>query len=122
MKELRHYLRFIVIVLLASAVPAIAQLREVGTGAPGPVMAPHITAELISDSRTISPGSASHVALSLTMEAGWHVYWQYAGDSGEAATVSWSAPQGITLGLMQYPAPSRLVPGWATSSHDQEAG
>jgi DsbC/DsbD-like thiol-disulfide interchange protein len=103
-------------------VPAIAQLREVGTGAPGPVMAPHITAELISDSRTISPGSASHAALSLTMEAGWHVYWQYAGDSGEAATVSWSAPQGITLGLMQYPAPSRLVPGWATSSHDQEAG
>ena len=111
MKVLRHYLRVLVIVLLASAVPAIAQLREVGTGAPGPVKAPHITAELISDSGTISPGSASHVALSLTMESGWHVYWQYAGDSGEAPTVSWSAPQGITLGPMQYPAPSRLPLG-----------
>ena len=111
MKALRHYLRFIAVVLLTLAVPAIAQLREVGTGAPGPVKAPHITAELISDSGTISPGSASHVALSLTMESGWHVYWQYAGDSGEAPTVSWSAPQGITLGPMQYPAPSRLPLG-----------
>jgi DsbC/DsbD-like thiol-disulfide interchange protein len=111
MKALRHYLRFLVIVLLASAAPAIAQFREVGTGAPGPVKAPHITAELISDSGTIAPGSASHVALSLTMESGWHVYWQYAGDSGEAPTVSWSAPQGITLGPMQYPAPSRLPLG-----------
>jgi thiol:disulfide interchange protein len=111
MKAFRHYLRFIAIVLSTLAVPAIAQLREVGTGAPGPVKAPHITAELISDSGTISPGSASHVALSLTMESGWHVYWQYAGDSGEAPTVSWSAPQGITLGPMQYPAPSRLPLG-----------
>jgi hypothetical protein len=33
-----------------------AQLREVGTGAPGPVKAPHLTAELISDSWTINPG------------------------------------------------------------------
>jgi thiol:disulfide interchange protein DsbD len=45
------------------------------------------------------------------MEPGWHVYWQYAGDSGEVPNVSWSAPQEITLGPMQYPAPSRLPLG-----------
>jgi hypothetical protein len=37
MKALRHYLRFIAVVLLTLAEPAVAQLREVGTGAPGPV-------------------------------------------------------------------------------------
>jgi hypothetical protein len=35
MKALRHYLRFIAVVLSTLAVPAIAQLREVGTGVPG---------------------------------------------------------------------------------------
>jgi thiol:disulfide interchange protein DsbD len=66
---------------------------------------------LIADSGTISPGGTSHVALSLTLEPGWHVYWVYAGDSGEAPSVAWSAPQGIVLGPMQYPAPSRLPLG-----------
>ncbi|HEY4357784.1 MAG TPA: thioredoxin family protein [Acidobacteriaceae bacterium] len=111
MQAMRHYLRFIVIVLLTPVLASSAQLREVGTGAPGPVKAPHITAELISDSGAISPGGRSRVALLLTMESGWHVYWQYAGDSGQAPTVSWAAPQGITLGPMQYPAPSRLPLG-----------
>lgn len=108
MKTLRSRLQSLILVLPALAMPAFGQIHEVGTGAPGPIQAPHITAELISDSGLVSPGSKSHVALSLTMEPGWHVYWQYAGDSGEAPVVAWSAPQGMTLGSMQYPAPSRL--------------
>ena len=79
-----------------------AQLRELGSGAPGPVKAQHLTAELISDS------GASRVALLLTLEPGWHVYWAYAGDSGEPPRVTWSLPPGITVEPMRYPAPSRL--------------
>ena len=97
--------------LLMLSVSAMAQIHEVGTGVPGPIQAPHLTAELIADSGTISPGGTSHVALSLTLELGWHVYWVYAGDSGEAPSVAWSSPQGIVLGPMQYPAPSRLPLG-----------
>ena len=33
-----------------------AQVRESGTGEPGPVKSQHLTAELISDSGTIAPG------------------------------------------------------------------
>ena len=76
------------------------QLHESGTGAPGPLKAPHLTAELISDSGTITPGAKSRVALSLTLEPGWHVYWVYAGDAGEPPAVTWSLPQGVAVGSM----------------------
>ena len=50
---------------------------------PGPVRAQHLTAELISEAGTVATGGSSRVALALTLEPGWHVYWVYAGDSGE---------------------------------------
>jgi thiol:disulfide interchange protein len=90
---------------------AYGQLRELGTGAPGPLKAPHVTAELISDSGTIAPGMTSRVALSLTLDPGWHVYWVYAGDAGEPPVVMWSLPHGVSVGPMQYPVPSRLPVG-----------
>jgi len=104
---------------LASAMAALwalhsaahGQLRELGTGAPGPLKAPHVTAELISDSGTIVPGTTSREALSLTLDPGWHVYWVYAGDAGEPPVVMWSLPQGVAVGPMQYPVPSRLPVG-----------
>ena len=88
-----------------------AQVRELGTGAPCPVKASHLTAELIADHTTIAPGGSENIALSLTLDPGWHVYWVYAGDSGEPPEVIWSLPEGITVGPMQYPAPSRLPLG-----------
>jgi thiol:disulfide interchange protein DsbD len=88
-----------------------AQVRELGTGAPGPVKAPHLTAELIADYTTIAPGGSGHIALSLTLDPGWHVYWVYAGDAGEPPAVVWSLPQGVAVGPMQYPTPSRLPVG-----------
>jgi hypothetical protein len=85
-----------VLIALSSFCPT--QLREVGTGAPGPVKAPHLSAELVSDSGTISPGDKTRVALALTLEPGWHVYWVYAGDSGGAPEVQWSVPPGYLWG------------------------
>jgi DsbC/DsbD-like thiol-disulfide interchange protein len=89
---------FFTLVLLMFQPVSYAQLRELGRGAPGPVKVQHLTAELISDSGAVAPGSASRVALQLTLEPGWHVYWAYAGDSGEPPRVTWSLPPGITVG------------------------
>jgi DsbC/DsbD-like thiol-disulfide interchange protein len=91
MQNLIKRLSFLLPILIALPSFCHSQLRELGTGAPGPVKAPHLTAELISDSRTINPGGKTRVALALTLEPGWHVYWVYAGDSGEAPEVQWSA-------------------------------
>ena len=58
---------FLALALLMFQPVSYAQLRELGSGAPGPVKAQHLTAELISDSGAVAPGSASRVALSLRL-------------------------------------------------------
>ena len=74
MQNLIKRLLFLLPVLIALPSFCPAQLREVGTGVAGPVKAPHLSAELISDSGTIHPGGKTRVALALTLEPGWHVY------------------------------------------------
>src|SRR6267154_710787 len=91
--------------------PANAQLQVVGDGGPGPVKAQHLTAELVSLSPSIAPGGTLQVGLVLTLEEHWHVYWINAGDSGEPPKITWTLPEGITAGPMQFPIPSRLPLG-----------
>ncbi|HXC96278.1 MAG TPA: thioredoxin family protein [Edaphobacter sp.] len=91
--------------------PANGQLQAVGDGGPGPVKAQHLTAELVSLAPAIAPGSTLQVGLVLTLEEHWHVYWINAGDSGEPPKITWTLPEGITAGAMQFPIPSRLPLG-----------
>src|ERR1700735_4165769 len=98
--------------LLALVPPYIhAQIAEVGDGGPGPVKAPHLTAELTSLSPQIAPGGTVQIGLVLTMEEHWHVYWINAGDAGEPPHITWTLPAGGTAGPMQFPPPTRLPVG-----------
>src|SRR5260370_16639322 len=90
---------------------ANAQLQVVGDGGPGPVKAQHLTAELVSLAPGIAPGSTLQAGLVLTLEEHWHVYWINAGDSGEPPKITWTLPDGVTAGPMQFPIPSRLPLG-----------
>ena len=90
---------------------ATAQLQVVGDGGPGPVKAQHLTAELVSLAPDIAPGGTLQVGLVLTLEEHWHVYWINAGDSGEPPKITWTLPDGITAGPMQFPIPNRLPLG-----------
>ena len=95
---------------LAATAQALGQLKEIGAGHPGAIAAQHLTAELLADP-VIRPGAEAHLGLSLKLEPGWHVYWLYPGDSGQAPEVSWVPQQGVSPGPMQFPAPSRLPLG-----------
>ena len=88
-----------------------AQMQEFGDGGPGPVNAQHLTVQLVSLTPGIAPGGIAQVGLVLTLEDRWHVYWINAGDSGEAPSVKWTLPDGLTFGPMQFPVPSRLPLG-----------
>jgi thiol:disulfide interchange protein DsbD len=90
---------------------ASAQLQVVGDGGPGPVKAQHLTVELVSASPNIAPGGTLQTGLVFTLEEHWHVYWINAGDSGEPPKITWTLPDGITAGPMQFPIPSRLPLG-----------
>src|SRR5438270_452420 len=90
---------------------ANAQLQVVGDGGPGPVKAQHLTAELAPLSPGIDPRRTLQVGLVLTLEEHWHVYWINAGVSGEPPKITWTLPEPITAGPMQFPIPSRLPLG-----------
>jgi len=90
---------------------AHAQIQQFGDGGPGPIKAPHLTAELVSLSPNVAPGGSVYVGLVITLDEHWHVYWVNAGDSGNPPTIDWTLPKGVTAGPMQYPAPVRLPLG-----------
>jgi DsbC/DsbD-like thiol-disulfide interchange protein len=90
---------------------SLAQLREIGDGSAGPVKAEHVTAELVSTASFLAPGGTAQAALVLHLDPGWHVYWVDAGDSGEAPSVAWTLPSGVSAGPMQFAAPKRLPLG-----------
>ncbi len=97
--------------LFCLALPAVAQLQELGDGGPGPVKGQHLTAELVTLAPGIAPGGSQTVGLVLTLEEHWHVYWVNAGDSGQAPSIKWTLPAGLSAGPMQFGVPSRLPLG-----------
>ena len=64
-----------------------------------------VSAELVSEFKTLVPGKTNTVAVRLEMEDHWHTYWDYPGDSGLPTTVEWTLPDGLTAGPLQWPTP-----------------
>jgi thiol:disulfide interchange protein/DsbC/DsbD-like thiol-disulfide interchange protein len=68
-------------------------------------------AELISERTSVLPGETVFIALRMTMDPGWHIYWRNAGDAGlppqlilkETASIAEEA-----LGEMMWPLPKLL--------------
>ena len=71
----------------------------------------HVEAELVAESTALNAGADNSLALRLTPEAGWHVYWRNPGDSGLATSISWTLPDGLTAGALQWPYPHRETLG-----------
>ncbi len=68
-------------------------------------------AELIADHKTAAPGQTITAALTLKMDAGWHVYWQNAGDAGlppELIVSDASQIPASALGEFAWPIPHLL--------------
>ncbi len=75
----------------------------------GPAQATaNVTARLVSETSGIAPGQTIWLALELNIRAGWHTYWRNPGDSGEATSVAWTLPNGLTAGAIVWPAPHRF--------------
>ncbi|HVG51736.1 MAG TPA: protein-disulfide reductase DsbD domain-containing protein [Xanthobacteraceae bacterium] len=87
-------------VLIAPCVTFAAQSQPVST--------PRVTATLLSDRNTVTPGERFQVALVQNIAKGWHTYWANPGDSGEPTRIEWSLPTGVTAGDIQWPAPKAI--------------
>jgi len=71
----------------------------------------HAKVELISEQNVAPPGKPLWVGLLFRLDAGWHIYWQNPGDSGEPPKVQWQLPPGHAAGPIQWPQPIRLGGG-----------
>ena len=56
----------------------------------------------------MEPGSQLCVALALTMEEGWHIYWKNPGDSGLPTSIQWNLPEGFSVEETKWPYPQRF--------------
>ncbi len=85
---------------------------EPGAVPAGPVFRTrHVTAELLSEHRTLQPGSTAWLALRFRIAPRWHTYWRNAGDSGEATRIDWTLPAGYAAGDIAWPPPGRIAVG-----------
>lgn len=70
--------------------------------------APQTKVALISEAKSVVPGSTFSVALVLKPAPKWHLYWSYAGDSGAAPILAWSATNAKLIQPERFPAPQRI--------------
>jgi len=57
----------------------------------------------------IRPGATVPLLVRLTVEPGWHVYWENPGEGGVPTRVQLKVPDGFTVGPVRFPVPSRHV-------------
>jgi DsbC/DsbD-like thiol-disulfide interchange protein len=70
--------------------------------------APHVRCQLLADVSAITPGKPFALGVLFTIDPSWHVYWKNPGDAGLPTRVSFTVPQGFSVGALQYPTPRRI--------------
>ncbi|NJK34795.1 MAG: thiol:disulfide interchange protein [Oscillatoriales cyanobacterium SM2_2_1] len=90
---------FLIWTILGLAIPASAN----------PIQTELSRVSLVSEVRSIAPGSTFWVALRWQMRPKWHIYWQNPGDSGARPTLTWQLPAGFTAGDVLFPNPQRFL-------------
>ncbi len=75
------------------------------------VQTDHVTAQIVAEPGTLRPGKTLWVMLHLKLKDGWHTYWRNPGDSGQPPAITWTLPDGVTAGDIQWPYPEPLPYG-----------
>lgn len=102
--------RLLLVVFAAAAAPARAQLDLDPFGLDAdPAKDPPAKATLVSERTALVAGSVNWVGIRFELRPGWHIYWPGQNDTGFAPRVRWRVPDGIEIGPLGWPAPSRYT-------------
>ena len=101
-----QWLRALVLMLLAASMAA-AQFAFPGAKPFGSKK--HTRARFVLSHEAAKPGDTVLAGVELTMDAGWHTYWQNGGDSGQPTELHWALPAGVTAGEIQWPVPEKFT-------------
>ncbi|RDE06496.1 thiol:disulfide interchange protein [Sphingomonas aracearum] len=69
----------------------------------------HIAMRLVAETAHPRAGDTVPLAIDSRPQPGWHGYWEYPGDAGFPATLTWTLPRGMTAGKPAYPLPTTLT-------------
>jgi thiol:disulfide interchange protein DsbD len=101
-----HRLReFVAVSLAAFLFLAMPVAGQPDAGKPKPKAA----VTLVASVDAVVPGRPFDAGLQFQLESGWHIYWKNSGQSGLPPNVTWSLPDAVTAGDLQYPIPKRHV-------------
>lgn len=64
---------------------------------------------LKSENKAVKAGEPFWVALDVTVEPGWHLYWKNPGDVGMAPQIEWVVPDGYKIDALEWPVPEKSV-------------
>jgi thiol:disulfide interchange protein DsbD len=65
-----------------------------------------VAVQLLADRAAVVPGETLEVAVWLTPDEGWHVYWRSPGGlTGMPTEIRWTLPDGLIAGRTQFPYP-----------------
>lgn len=70
---------------------------------------PHTKVRLVADVSSVQPGSAFTLGIVMSMEEGWHTYWENPGEAGIPTAVAWKLPTGFAAGEIRWPVPHKYL-------------
>jgi thiol:disulfide interchange protein DsbD len=74
---------------------------------PSRATGPHIKVSLLNEHQNLQQGM-NWFGIYLEPDPEWHTYWRNPGDSGEAPSIEWQLPDGVTAGDIQWPLPAEI--------------
>ena len=99
---------------LSLLIPVLALVLSVFAGAAhaAPLGTPeYVETTIKPETQSVRPGDTLTLMIEQTIKPGWHTYWKNPGDSGEALSVTWTLPEGVTAAPLQWPSPHRMPIG-----------
>ncbi len=95
-----------------ACLPMLLGALLLALGAASPAAASErVSASLVGETGTATPGGSFWVALRLDIAEGWHTYWRNPGDSGEPTRIDWQLPEGVVASDIHWPAPEAIPYG-----------
>src|SRR5262249_3650332 len=67
-----------------------------------------VRARLVAETTSLQRNHDGWLAVELSIEPGWHVYWRNPGDAGLATSVKWQLPARASAGPIVWPLPERF--------------
>ena len=86
------------ILLFLSSFCSIAEPVDVG----------HARISIIKDHSDFVPGTSLNIGLKVSMDEGWHTYWENPGDSGGPIEINWDLPDGFAVSNIKWPLPEKI--------------